>query len=176
MSPAVSAYADLGGSSEPALLWLAESIGVSLLQREERLSCAESCTGGGIASAVTAVAGSSAWFDMAWVTYSNAAKTQLLGVPSALIETHGAVSQAVVEAMALGAQAKAHAAWAIAVSGVAGPSGGSPDKPVGTVWLAWAGPQGFLRSERFFWPEERAVVRAQAIYCALSNLKIFLSH
>lgn len=175
MSYSITHYADLGGADAPALLTIAEEVGALLLVHEQRVTCAESCTGGGIARAITAVAGSSAWFDMSWVTYSNKAKTQLLGVPAALLEAHGAVSQPVAEAMAQSARQLAHADWAMAVSGVAGPSGGTADKPVGTVWIAWAGPQGCLLSERFYWPTDRATVRAQTVYCALARLKKLLA-
>lgn len=101
------------------------------------LATAESCTGGLIASRCTDLAGSSAWFDRAFVTYSNAAKSHMLGVPEGLIANHGAVSEPVAKAMALGAVYRSSSVVSIAVTGVAGPSGGSPDKPVGTVWLAW---------------------------------------
>lgn len=101
------------------------------------LATAESCTGGMIAAACTDMAGSSAWFERGFVTYANAAKTELLGVPAELIDQHGAVSEPVVRAMVVGAAARSHAQVAVAVTGVAGPSGGSPDKPVGTVWLGW---------------------------------------
>ena len=119
----------------PALVVLA----ADLLQRKGwMLATAESCTGGLIAGACTDLAGSSAWFERGIVSYSNAAKTELLGVPEALIATHGAVSEPVARAMAEGAIAHSRAQAAVAVTGVAGPSGGSPDKPVGTVWFAWA--------------------------------------
>lgn len=112
-----------------------------LRQRGWMLATAESCTGGLIAAACTDVPGSSAWFERGFVTYSNASKTQMLGVPAALIAQHGAVSQQVVQAMAAGAIAHSAAAVSVAVSGVAGPEGGTPEKPVGTVWVAWATPQ-----------------------------------
>ena len=113
-------------------------LGDALRARGWHLATAESCTGGLIAAACTDQAGSSDWFDCGFVSYSNAAKTDLLGVPAALIAEHGAVSQAVALAMASGALARCNADLAVAVTGVAGPTGGSADKPVGTVWLAWA--------------------------------------
>jgi nicotinamide-nucleotide amidase len=106
--------------------------------RKLSLCTAESCTGGLIAASCTQLSGSSAWFERGFVTYSNAAKHELLGVPSALIEAHGAVSEEVAKAMALGALAHSNAALSVAVTGVAGPTGGTAAKPVGTVWLAWA--------------------------------------
>ena len=108
-----------------------------LLARHWMMATAESCTGGLIAAACTDLAGSSAWFERGLVTYSNEAKTELLGVPAELIAQHGAVSEAVARAMAAGALARSQAQVAVAVTGVAGPGGGSASKPVGTVWLAW---------------------------------------
>ena len=113
-------------------------LATALQARGWRLATAESCTGGLIAAACTALAGSSTWFERGFVTYSNEAKTELLGVPAGLIAAQGAVSEAVARAMAEGALAHAHAEIAVAVTGIAGPGGGSPGKPVGTVWMAWA--------------------------------------
>src|SRR3546814_14924678 len=107
-----------------------------------------SCTGGGIAEAITRIPGSSAWFEAGYVTYSNRQKTQQLGVPAELFATVGAVSREVVEAMVRGAQQKSLARFAVAVSGVAGPDGGTPNKPVGTVWLAWGGGDTGVSEER----------------------------
>lgn len=112
-----------------------------LQQRGWLLATAESCTGGLVAAACTDMPGSSAWFERGFVTYSNAAKTQMLGVPAALIAQHGAVSQQVVQAMAAGAIANSAAVVSVAVSGVAGPDGGTLEKPVGTVWVAWSTPE-----------------------------------
>ena len=117
---------------EPAVLALADA----LRSRGERLAVGESCTGGLIAAACTSVAGSSDWFERGFVTYSNEAKIEMLGVPAALIAAHGAVSEPVVRAMAEGTLAHAHADWSVAVTGIAGPGGAVPGKPVGTVWLA----------------------------------------
>ena len=121
---------------------LVQALAAQLLARGWMLATAESCTGGLIAAACTDLAGSSSWFERGFVTYSNAAKAQMLGIDAALIAQHGAVSETVARAMAQGALQHAHAQVALAVTGVAGPGGGSADKPVGTVWFAWALPQG----------------------------------
>lgn len=131
-----------------------------LLKRHWLLATAESCTGGMIAAACTDLAGSSAWFERGFVTYSNAAKTELLGVDATLIAQHGAVSEPVVRAMVLGALARSHAQVAVAVTGVAGPSGGSVDKPVGTVWLGWATPEQIVAEQCHFAGDRQAVRRA----------------
>jgi nicotinamide-nucleotide amidase len=141
-----------------------------LLQARNRmLSTAESCTGGMIAAACTELPGSSLWFERGFVSYSNAAKTDLLGVPADLIEAHGAVSEAVARAMALGALSHSQAQVAVAVTGVAGPSGGSPDKPVGTVWLAWA-MDGQVQAERRQFSGDRRAVRQATVEYALRGL------
>src|SRR6185295_6835314 len=129
---------------------LALRLGRALLVRGWRVATAESCTGGWIAKALTDVAGSSQWFDGSVVSYSNAAKTNLLGVSQDLLEQHGAVSEQVVRAMASGARDRFHTELAVAVSGIAGPDGGTPDKPVGTVWFAWATPNGTGAARRLF--------------------------
>ena len=145
-----------------------------MLERCLFLATAESCTGGMIAAACTDLAGSSAWFERGFVTYSNAAKTELLGVDAALIAQHGAVSEAVVRAMAAGALAHSHAQVAVAVTGVAGPSGGSADKPVGTVWFGFAlGGQVHAQCQRF--PGDRAAVRAATVQHALQRLVALLT-
>ncbi len=148
---------------------LVARLAAQLRSRGLMLTTAESCTGGLIAAACTDASGSSTWFERGFVTYSNAAKTELLGVPEALINAHGAVSEAVVRAMAEGALAHSPAPCALAVTGVAGPTGGSADKPVGTVWLAWATPQG-LFSERQQFPGDRAAVRQATVLHALAGL------
>lgn len=141
-----------------------------LLQKKQwQLATAESCTGGLIAGACTDLAGSSNWFERGFVTYSNEAKSELLGVDAALIAQHGAVSEAVARAMAQGALAHSRARVALAVTGVAGPSGGSADKPVGTVWFAWC-VQGTLTSEMRCFAGDRAAVRAGAVQHALQRL------
>jgi len=133
------------------------------------LATAESCTGGLIAAACTDLAGSSSWFERGFVTYSNAAKTELLGVETSLITEFGAVSEPVARAMAGGALAHSHAQVAVAVTGVAGPGGGSPDKPVGTVWFGWATPAGLTSDVQHF-DGDRAAVRAATVRHALRRL------
>ncbi|AOS81259.1 MULTISPECIES: CinA family protein [Hydrogenophaga] len=140
-----------------------------LRERGWQMASAESCTGGLIAAACTELSGSSDWFDRGFVTYSNAAKTDSLGVPAALIDAHGAVSEPVARAMASGAVAHSAARCALAVTGVAGPTGGSADKPVGTVWFGWSTPAGVATEHRRF-DGDRAAVRAQAVRHALAGL------
>jgi len=135
------------------------------------LVCAESCTGGLIAAACTALAGSSHWFDRGFVTYSNEAKTEMLGVDARLIERVGAVSEDVARAMAQGALQRApRADWAIAVTGIAGPGGGTAAKPVGTVWFAWADRRGAVQTQCHHFDGDRAAVRAQTCDTALREL------
>lgn len=145
-----------------------------MLKRQWMLATAESCTGGLIAAACTELAGSSVWFERGFVTYSNAAKTELLGVPAALIADHGAVSEPVARAMASGALQHSQAHVALSVTGIAGPGGGSPDKPVGTVWFGWATPQG-VWSEMQCFEGDRAAVRAGALQHSLGKLTQLLS-
>jgi nicotinamide-nucleotide amidase len=140
-----------------------------LKRRGLMMATAESCTGGLIAGACTDVSGSSDWFERGFVTYSNAAKTELLGVPAELIHQHGAVSEPVARAMAAGAVAHSPVQLAVAVTGVAGPTGGSADKPVGTVWFGWVTPAGtFTERQRF--DGDRAAVRAATVRHALAGL------
>lgn len=134
-----------------------------------QLCTAESCTGGLIAGACTDLAGSSDWFDRGFVTYSNAAKAEMLGVPMPLIERYGAVSEPVARAMAEGALARSKAQASVAVTGVAGPSGGSADKPVGTVWFAWS-VNGHISSECQHFDGNRAAVRRATVIHALDSL------
>ena len=134
---------------------------------------AESCTGGMIAAACTDLAGSSAWFERGFITYSNAAKTELLGVDAALIAEHGAVSEQVARAMAQGAILRSNAQVAVAVTGIAGPTGGSKDKPVGTVWFGWS-VAGEVTSECRVFAGDRAAVRAATVDYALQNLLVLL--
>ncbi|XZG69084.1 CinA family protein [Chitinibacteraceae bacterium HSL-7] len=148
---------------------LAARLGSLLRARGATVATAESCTGGLIAAAITDVAGSSAWFERGWITYANSAKVELLGVPLAFIQDFGAVSEPVVAAMVQGACAASGAAFGIAVSGVAGPDGGSADKPVGTVWFAFATPEGIVTDRQRF-GGDRAAVRAAAVEYALEQL------
>jgi nicotinamide-nucleotide amidase len=148
---------------------LAAELGRQLLARGARVSTAESCTGGGIAEAITRIPGSSSWFEAGYVTYSNAQKSKQLGVPEPLFAAVGAVSREVVEAMVRGAQAQSNARYAVAVSGVAGPDGGSPEKPVGTVWLAWGDGERLFSVRRQF-AGDRGEVRRQTVEAALAGL------
>ena len=133
------------------------------------MATAESCTGGMIAAQCTDCPGSSRWFDRGLVTYSNAAKTELLGVDAGLIETHGAVSDAVARAMALGAVYRTHARVSISVTGIAGPDGGSDAKPVGTVWFGWC-IDGLVYSDRQLFTGDRQLVRQTSSKHALLGL------
>jgi len=160
--------------NDPSLLGrLAAKLGAHLAARGVTLATAESCTGGWIAKCVTDVPGSSAWFDAGFVCYSNAAKQALLGVPAKLIEAHGAVSRPVVAAMARGAIAKSKADLAVAVSGIAGPGGGSRAKPVGTVWFAFGRRHGRgirIVTVKMRLTGDRAAVRRKAVTFALREL------
>ncbi len=144
-------------------------ISLELLKHKHLLATAESCTGGMIAAACTDLAGASDWFERGFVTYSNAAKTEMLGVPAALIEQEGAVSEAVARAMADGALPHSQAHVSLAVTGVAGPTGGSDAKPVGTVWFAWC-VGGETHSEVQHFPGDRAAIRAATLRYALQRL------
>lgn len=148
---------------------LAAELGPRLLALGAQVSTAESCTGGGIAEAITRIPGSSGWFEAGFVTYSNAQKSEQLGVPEQLLAALGAVSREVVEAMVRGAQARSGSRFAVAVSGIAGPDGGSPDKPVGTVWLAWGDGEQLFSVRRLF-VGDRAEVRRQTVEAALAGL------
>ena len=148
---------------------LAAVLGKHLQSLTAQVTTAESCTGGGIAEAITRIPGSSAWFEAGYVTYSNAQKTLQLSVPAELFSSVGAVSREVVEAMVSGAQEKSGAQFSVAVSGVAGPDGGSADKPVGTVWLAWGVGQQLV-SERRQFDGDRDQVRRQTVKAALEGL------
>ncbi len=145
----------------------------SLVKNRQMLATAESCTGGMIAAACTDLAGSSVWFERGFVSYSNEAKTQMLGVAPGLIKEHGAVSEEVVRAMVQGAIAHSRAQVAVAVTGVAGPAGGSIAKPVGTVWFGFATPMGVVTEMRHF-EGDRAVVRAATVQHALQRLVALL--
>lgn len=145
------------------------SLAHALLERRQTMATAESCTGGLIAGACTSISGSSDWFDRGFVTYSNAAKMDMLGVPASLIERHGAVSESVARAMAAGALAHAPVQWSVAVTGIAGPTGGSADKPVGTVWFAWGTPDGVFTECRRF-DGDRQSIRSSTVSWALARL------
>ena len=152
---------------------LCQQLGDLLRQRGYLLSSAESCTGGLIAAACTDRAGSSEWFERGFVTYSNAAKHEMLGVDAALIASHGAVSEPVARAMAAGALQHSRAQVAVAVTGIAGPGGGSASKPVGTVWFAWGLHSG-ITSEMQCFAGDRAAVRQATLIHALTRLNVLL--
>lgn len=147
----------------------AEKLGNMLRERNFTVSCAESCTGGGIAYAITGVAGSSAWFNQSWVTYSNLAKQQQLGVPSQILEEYGAVSKQTALAMIAGVLAHSEADLAVSVTGIAGPGGGSEDKPVGLVWFGFAINGSQITVAQQFTGNRKAI-RQQAINFALTFL------
>ncbi|MDR0577285.1 MAG: CinA family protein [Candidatus Accumulibacter sp.] len=149
---------------------LAGRVGAALLAGGLTLATAESCTGGWISQCLTAIAGSSAWFERGFVTYSNAAKQETLGVPEAALAAHGAVSQPVAVAMAEGALRHSRADWAVAVTGIAGPGGGSAEKPVGTVCFAWAARDGGTTTETCHFAGDRQAVRARSAARALAGL------
>lgn len=151
-------------------LSLVQTLADRLQAKGWQMATAESCTGGLIAAACTELAGSSAWFDRGFVTYSNQAKTDLLGVDADLIAAHGAVSEPVARAMAEGALLRSGVQMAVAVTGIAGPTGGSPGKPVGTVWLAWAAKGMPTRSQCCLFDGDRAQIRQQTCGRALKGL------
>ncbi|MDS4027827.1 MAG: nicotinamide-nucleotide amidase [Candidatus Contendobacter sp.] len=167
-------------ASNPAhqnLYELAVQVGVALRTRGRTLAVAESCTGGWIAKVVTDAPGSSGWFDRGFVTYSNAAKQELLGVRDATIAEQGAVSAEVVAEMAAGALERSHADLVLAVSGIAGPDGGGPDRPVGTVYLNWTLRDGPTRAERRHFEGNRDEVRLATVAAALQGvLDVFALH
>lgn len=159
---------------QAALEALAARVAEALLHSGEWLAAAESCTGGWVAQALTAIAGSSAWFDRGFVTYSNEAKQELLAVPETTLARHGAVSEQTARAMAQGVLRHSRADWALAITGIAGPTGGSPDKPVGTVCFAWARREGGCEAVTAHFPGDRAAVRARAVAFALEGLLVRL--
>lgn len=155
------------------IIELASRVGGILKAKGLLLSTAESCTGGGVAHAVTAIAGSSEWFDCGFITYSNHAKTELLDIPAALIDQHGAVSEEVAAAMAEGARANSQGDVALSTTGIAGPGGAVPGKPVGTVCFAWS-KSGRTHTERLQFAGDREEVRQRAVQHALRGLLRFL--
>lgn len=148
---------------------LARKVGERLEAAREQLVTAESCTGGWVAQAVTAISGSSGWFERGFVTYSNASKEELLGVRAATLERHGAVSEETAREMAQGALARSNGSLAVAVTGIAGPGGGSPDKPVGTVCFAWGRGKNVMTETRHF-SGDRDSVRRQSVVHALEGV------
>ena len=156
--------------TDSELMHLSERIGQALNARGATVTTAESCTGGWVAKVITDIAGSSTWFERGFVTYSNEAKSQMIGVKPATLEQHGAVSEPVVVEMAIGAIKAARADYAISISGIAGPDGGTATKPVGTVWFGFASAtgEGITRCECF--TGDRENVRRQATAYALQTL------
>ena len=153
---------------------LAGELGTALKARGWHVASAESCTGGWIAKTLTDLPGSSAWFGWGYVTYANDAKVRALGVGTELLEEHGAVSEPVVRAMAEGIQRISGAEIAVAVSGVAGPDGGTPERPVGTVWFAWIGPAG-TRAQVHRFEGGRDTIRHDSVARALQGLLALLA-
>ena len=155
---------------------LVTQVGKALVDHDSMIVTAESCTGGMIAEALTEIAGSTAWFDRAYITYSYESKKEMLGVSEITIQTKGAVSRECVEEMALGALQQSHAKVSVACSGIAGPGGGSKDKPVGTVWLAWAiqGQENVV-SQRFLFDGDRQMVREKTTEAALMGVMKLLA-
>jgi nicotinamide-nucleotide amidase len=153
-----------------ALFELAERLGRRLKAKGYKIATAESCTGGWIAQAITEVPGSSAWFDRGFVTYSNNSKVQMLGVSPKTLEQYGAVSTEIAKQMAAGALANSEADWAVAVTGIAGPNGGSKTKPVGTVYVAWQGKNGGVKVERLQLSGDRHQIRKQAVENAIEGV------
>lgn len=149
---------------------LAQELGHALLLRKFRCAVAESCTGGSLAAAITEIAGSSQWFERGFVTYSNDAKTDMIGVPPEIISAHGAVSEETACIMAQGAVLNSLADVSVAITGIAGPGGGTAEKPVGTVWIAWATNFQPIRVQCYLFKGDRAAVREQAVQVALEGL------
>jgi nicotinamide-nucleotide amidase len=158
------------------LFELAERLGQSLKANGHKIATAESCTGGWIAQVITDVPGSSAWFDRGFVTYSNNAKVQMLGVNPQTLAEHGAVSAEVAQQMAVGALANSEADWTIAVTGIAGPDGGSKEKPVGTVYIAWQNKNGFSKLERLQLSGNRHHIREQTVIKAIEGVLIYFGN
>jgi nicotinamide-nucleotide amidase len=152
---------------------LSRQLGAACVAAKVTLATAESCTGGGVGEAITRTAGSSAWFDRGFVTYSNDAKVDLLGVKQETLGSHGAVSEAVAREMAMGALHQSSADIAVAVTGVAGPDGGTAAKPVGLVWFAWASLEGSVEARFEIYGGDRAAIREQAVLEALRGLARF---
>ncbi|MET3109159.1 nicotinamide-nucleotide amidase [Oxalobacteraceae bacterium GrIS 2.11] len=156
------------------LTQLAVKVGALLAEKNLLLATAESCTGGGIAHAITEISGSSSWFECGFITYSNSSKSELLGISPALIAQHGSVSEEIAAAMAEGALANCEAHVAVSTTGIAGPLGAVPGKPVGTICFAWS-MNGKTHTERLLFSGDRKVVREQTVVHALRGLLQFLA-
>ena len=148
----------------------AEELARELLRQGSRLVTAESCTGGGIAYVLTSIPGSSNWYERGFITYSNASKREILQIGAEILDRHGAVSEPVVAAMAEAALARSRADYSIAVTGIAGPDGGSKEKPVGTVWFGWSRGAGQTRTLTHCFEGDRRAVREQSIAYAITGL------
>ena len=157
--------------TDSELMQLSEQVGLALKARGATVTTAESCTGGWVAKVITDIAGSSAWFERGFVTYSNEAKAQMIGVREETLAQHGAVSEPVVVEMAIGALKAARADYAVSISGIAGPDGGREEKPVGTVWFAFASASGEGITRRECFSGDRDAVRRQATAYALQTLR-----
>lgn len=157
--------------NQSVLEGLAAEVGACLQQSSNTLVTAESCTGGWVGQCLTAIAGSSVWYDCGFITYSNFAKMRMLNVPQSTLDAHGAVSEATARAMAWGALTNSGADWALAITGIAGPTGGSREKPVGTVCFAWARRDGDCDSVTRQFEGNRIAIRMQAVALALSGLR-----
>jgi len=155
---------------------LVKKLGDVLQERRQCLVTAESCTGGWVAKMITDVPDCSHWFERGFVTYTNRAKQEMLGVQEQTLERFGAVSEATVREMAEGALRNSHGQVAVAISGIAGPGGGSPDKPIGTVWLAWAGDAFETVAAHHLYDGDRDAVRRQAVADALEGLMELVDH
>jgi nicotinamide-nucleotide amidase len=162
--------------SDAALAALATRLAESLRAHELKLATAESCTGGWIAKCLTDISGSSEWFERGFVTYSNGAKMSMLGVSADTLASCGAVSEESVREMAAGALRHSQVQVAVAVSGIAGPDGGNQDKPVGTVWIAWAWPDRTVSAQRYHFGGKRDAVRRAAVATALKGLLEGIGH
>lgn len=149
---------------------VAAQVGAALVQRRWRLVTVESCTGGWLGQVVTSVAASSQWYDGGFITYSNESKQTMLGVSAFILEQYGAVSESTVRAMADNAVHRSRGDISVAISGIAGPAGGTPDKPVGTMWLAWYTRNGISRAKCVHLSGEREAVRAQAVWRGLHGI------
>ena len=152
----------------------ARALGRVCLKKRVVIATAESCTGGGVATAITRISGSAKWFDRAFVTYSNDAKREMLGVSQEALERFGAVSEEVAREMARGALARSPADLTVAITGIAGPTGGSRAKPVGTVWFAWAARGQGVQTRHFRFPGNRVAVRLQSVAVAIQGLRDLL--
>jgi len=161
------------------LTLVVEQIAELLINRDKQLTVAESCTGGWVAKVLTDLAGSSSWFERGFVTYSNRAKHEMLGVSESTLKTYGAVSEETVSEMAVGALQNSHADFSVSISGIAGPSGGSEDKPVGLVWFAWAHKteisEEVIASEQKNFDGDRDAIRQQALIFSLTELLNLIS-